>query len=132
MNEPVDEAVAKGPAAKQKERTSSEDATSVPGEDVAGSSARTTPQREPAYCKRSNKRGNEVCQLLIRRGDGSPVSVRQALKIQEELGGQIGRILVRLGACTEEALARALLEQLAIQRKEGATNISLAARENPA
>lgn len=87
---------------------------------------------EPAYYKRRKKRGNELCQILIRNGDVDPVYVRRALKIQEERGGQIGRILVRLGACSEAAISRALLQQLHLKDQAGVPNLSAAARESPA
>jgi lipopolysaccharide/colanic/teichoic acid biosynthesis glycosyltransferase len=88
---------------------------------------------EPAFYKRRRKRGNEICQILIRNGDVEPEQVRQGLKIQEERGGQIGRILVQMGACTERAIARALIKQVQLKHAAGGTkNASLAARENPA
>lgn len=86
----------------------------------------------PAYYKRRKKRGNEICQILIRNGDVDPVDVRRGLKLQEERGGQIGRILVSLGACSEEAIARALLQQLQLRSGSKEEDLSLAARENPA
>ena len=66
----------------------------------------------PAFYARRRKRANEICQILIRSGDVKPEHVRQGLKIQEERGGQIGRILVQMGACTERSLARALTKQV--------------------
>lgn len=88
-------------------------------------------KKEPAFYQRRKKRGNEICQILIRDGAVTPDQVRKALRVQEEQGGQIGRILVRMGACDDRAIARALLKQLQEQREKGATNISFAARENP-
>jgi lipopolysaccharide/colanic/teichoic acid biosynthesis glycosyltransferase len=85
--------------------------------------------RIPAYYGRRRRRGDELCQILIANGDVLPVDVRKALKVQEERGGQIGRILVAMGACTERAISRALLEQIQVRDKKG---LSQAARENPA
>jgi lipopolysaccharide/colanic/teichoic acid biosynthesis glycosyltransferase len=50
--------------------------------------------------------------------------------MQEERGGQIGRILVSMGATTERAISRALLQQLQLRGNPEA-NLSLAARQNP-
>jgi lipopolysaccharide/colanic/teichoic acid biosynthesis glycosyltransferase len=75
--------------------------------------------------------GTLICEILVRNGSVSQEKVDEAIALQEERGGQIGRILVQLGACTEEAIARALIEQLKI-RKDGGyllSDISHAARE---
>lgn len=75
--------------------------------------------------------GTLLCEILVRNGSVSQEKVDEAIALQEERGGQIGRILVQLGACTEEAIARALIEQLKI-RKDGGyllSDISHAARE---
>jgi lipopolysaccharide/colanic/teichoic acid biosynthesis glycosyltransferase len=91
------------------------------------------PPRPPAgafYYGRRKKRGNEICQILIRNGDVKPEDVRIALKMQEERGGQIGRILVSMGATSERAISRALLQQLQLRGNPEA-NLSLAARQNP-
>ena len=91
------------------------------------------PPRPPAgafYYGRRKKRGNEICQILIRNGDVKPEDVRVALKMQEERGGQIGRILVSMGATSERAISRALLQQLQLRGNPEA-NLSLAARQNP-
>jgi exopolysaccharide biosynthesis polyprenyl glycosylphosphotransferase len=62
-----------------------------------------------------------------------PEHVRAALKRQEEKGGQIGRILVRMGACSERAVSRALLVQVQLAEAAGApTNLGVLARRNPA
>lgn len=89
-------------------------------------------ERAPAFYQRRKKRGNEICQILLRMGAVKPDDVRKGLRLQEEQGGQIGRILVKMGACDDAAIARALLEQLRIQHAHGAFNASIAARENPA
>lgn len=72
-----------------------------------------------------------LCEVLLRNGSVSQVDVDRAIAIQEERGGQIGRILVSIGACTEEAIARALIDQLKERKKDGyITDVSAAAREN--
>jgi lipopolysaccharide/colanic/teichoic acid biosynthesis glycosyltransferase len=88
-------------------------------------------KREPAFYQRRKKRGNEICQILIRNGAVTPENVRKGLRIQEEQGGQIGRILVKMGACDDAAIASALLEQIKLQRDQGSINVSQAARDNP-
>ncbi len=96
----------------------------------AASPSQPPNQSEPLYYGRRKKRTHETCQILIRNGDVTVQNVRKALKIQEERGGQIGRILVAMGACTERMLSRALIEQLQMRgNPEG--NLSLAARANP-
>jgi exopolysaccharide biosynthesis polyprenyl glycosylphosphotransferase len=110
------------------------------------SAAQTAPQTEkretspssspppgtPAFYARRRKRSNEICQLLIRHGDVKVEHVRQGLKIQEERGGQIGRILVKMGACSERAIARALTRQVQLAHQGKATRVSTLAREHPA
>jgi lipopolysaccharide/colanic/teichoic acid biosynthesis glycosyltransferase len=85
---------------------------------------------EPQYYGRRKKRGTEICQILIRNGDVDPVNVRKALRLQEERGGQIGRILVAMGACSERAISRALIQQLQL-RGSAEGNLSVSARQNP-
>jgi lipopolysaccharide/colanic/teichoic acid biosynthesis glycosyltransferase len=85
---------------------------------------------EPQYYGRRKKRGTELCQILLRNRDVSPLRVRQALRLQEERGGQIGRILVAMGACSERAISRALIQQLQL-RGNAEANLSIAARQNP-
>ena len=79
----------------------------------------------------SRKRGNRICEILLQNGDVTASAVRRALKIQEESGGQIGRILVAMGACSERAISRALLEQVR-RRGRDQDNVSDAARKDPA
>ncbi|MFO0665545.1 MAG: sugar transferase [Polyangiaceae bacterium] len=74
---------------------------------------------------------NQLCQILLQNGDVTAANVRKALKIQEEHGGQIGRILVAMRACSERAISRALLEQVRI-RGELVKSLSQSARDNPA
>src|SRR5689334_13305191 len=101
-------------------------------EGASAAKADREPRPEPAFYKRRRKRGNELCQILIRNGDVEPEHVRQGLKIQEERGGQIGRILVQMGACNEKAIARALIKQVQLNHAEGRKkSASIAARENP-
>ncbi|MDB5220942.1 MAG: Undecaprenyl-phosphate galactosephosphotransferase [Myxococcaceae bacterium] len=75
--------------------------------------------------------GSLLCEVLLRNGAVTQENIDRGIAIQEERGGQIGRILVSLGACTEEAIARALIDQLKVRKKTGySTDVSLAAREN--
>lgn len=74
---------------------------------------------------------NHLCQILLQNGDVSASNVRKALKIQEEHGGQIGRILVAMNACSERAISNALLEQVR-RRGQAERSLSEAARANPA
>jgi Undecaprenyl-phosphate galactose phosphotransferase WbaP len=75
--------------------------------------------------------GSLLCEVLLRDGAVTQENIDKAIAIQEERGGQIGRILVSIGACGEEAIARALIEQLKVRKKDGySTDVSLAAREN--
>ena len=91
------------------------------------------PAKSPAFYARRKKRGNEICQILIRNGDVKPEQVRRALKLQEERGGQIGRILVKMGACSERAIARALTKQVQlVHASSKKRKVSVLARENPA
>ena len=72
-----------------------------------------------------------LCEILLRNGSVTQENVDKALALQEDKGGQIGRILVSIGACEEQAIARALVEQLRLRKKTGyITDISVAAREN--
>ncbi len=91
------------------------------------------PAPQPAFYRRRKKRSPDLIgQILLRNGDIAPQLLRKALKLQEERGGQLGRILVGSGACTEAGLARALLEQLQRSSERGHVSASIAARENPA
>jgi lipopolysaccharide/colanic/teichoic acid biosynthesis glycosyltransferase len=86
----------------------------------------------PAFYQRRKRRGNEIGQVLLRNGDIRAEDLRAALHLQEQHGGQIGRILVQMGACTERAIAQALIRQLQLGIDAGkTTNMSLSAREHP-
>jgi len=75
--------------------------------------------------------GSMLCEVLLRNGSVTQEDVDKAIALQEERGGQIGRILVSIGACGEEAIARGLLEQLRDRKKVGyVDDVSAAAREN--
>ena len=88
-------------------------------------------EKVPAFYARRKKRHNEICQILIRHGAVRPEHVRTALRHQEAHGGQIGRILVAMNACTERAIARALLEQVQLEHAAGAPpQIARLARKN--
>ncbi len=84
----------------------------------------------PALARRKGQ--NLICQILLRHGDVTSANVRKALKAQEEKGGQIGRILVAMGACSERAISRALLEQVRLRDDMDQANLSQLARDNPA
>ncbi len=101
--------------------------------DVARSEQRVAAERPaPAFYKRRKKRGNEIGQVLLRRGAVSPEHLREGLRIQREKGGLIGSILTRMGACHPQDIADALLEQVQLRRATAAgATFSLRARENP-
>jgi len=92
----------------------------IPQGSMLGSSA-------PAKTERT---GSLLCEILLRNGAATQENIDKAIAIQEERGGQIGRILVSIGACGEEAIARALIEQLRVRKKSGGEDISTAARVN--
>ncbi len=73
-----------------------------------------------------------IGQVLLQRGAVSEADIERALLEQEERGGQLGRILVMLGACTEDQIADAVSEQIRIRARQGYTDVSSAARLNPA
>jgi lipopolysaccharide/colanic/teichoic acid biosynthesis glycosyltransferase len=97
-----------------------------------GRTSTTSSAPAPAFYKRRKKRANELGQLLLRKGCILPEQLREALRIQEERGGQVGAILVSMGACTRRAIADALIEQVQLAHEAGRpSNISIKARENP-
>ena len=53
-------------------------------------------------------------ELLVERGIVSAADIQKALAFQEQFGGRIGSILVRLGALSEETLLPVLSDQLAV------------------
>src|SRR3954464_11354243 len=86
----------------------------------------------PAFYKRRKKRGNELGQVLLRAGRIQPEQLRRALGIQDEEGGQIGAILVRMGACSLRSIADALIEQVKLRRQIGRPEeIADRARQEP-
>ena len=81
------------------------------------------------YYGRRKKRGNEICQILIRNGDVSPDKMyATALKLQEERGGQIGRILVSDGGDHGACASREGSSSSCSLRGNPEANLSLAAR----
>lgn len=93
----------------------------IPQGGLLGSSASMPPSNSPSM----------LCHVLVQKGYVTQAMVDRALAIQEERGGQIGRILLSLGACTEEQIARALIEQLRLRKDEGVEDdVSAAAREH--
>ena len=86
----------------------------------------------PAFWKRRRKRGDELGQVLLRRGLITPEQLREALRLQTEQGGHLGAILKRMGACDGRAIAEALLEQVRVTRGKGkAREMESRAREAP-
>jgi exopolysaccharide biosynthesis polyprenyl glycosylphosphotransferase len=112
--------------------TPADEASASAASDAEEKEAPEPKRRVPAYFGRRRKRGNEICQILIRHGAVTAEQVRGALRYQEEQGGQIGQIMVQMGILSRTALAKALLEQLQERRAVAAKNPSLAARESPA
>jgi lipopolysaccharide/colanic/teichoic acid biosynthesis glycosyltransferase len=93
---------------------------------------RATRDSAPAFWSRRRRRDNEIGQILIRKGTVSPEQLRQALRIQSEVGGHVGQILRRLGACESRDVAEALIEQVRVQRSRGKHRTAARlARENP-
>jgi lipopolysaccharide/colanic/teichoic acid biosynthesis glycosyltransferase len=89
-------------------------------------------QQVPAFYKRRRKRGDELGQVLLRRGHITPEQLREALKLQTEQGGHLGAILKRMGACDGRAIAEALLEQVRVTRDKGKVReLETRAREAP-
>ena len=78
-------------------------------EPVAEERPRAGSQNVPAYFGRRRKRGNEICQILIKNGAITAEQVRGALQLQEEQGGQIGQILVKMGILSRTALSTAMV-----------------------
>lgn len=101
-----------------------EEAPTEPSEDAN--------QQVPAFYKRRRKRGDELGQVLLRRGQITPEQLRTALRLQTEQGGHLGAILKRMGACDGRAIAEALLEQVRVTRDKGkARELETRAREAP-
>ncbi len=68
------------------------------------------------------KAGSLLCEILVRHGAIAQKTVDEAIALQEERGGQIGRILISMGACSEDAIARALVDQLRDRTNRGNPN----------
>ena len=70
--------------------------------------------------------------MLLRRGLITPVQLRQALAIQVEEGGHVGKILRRMGACDSKAIAEGLVDQVRTARARGRQrDLVRAAKDNP-
>jgi hypothetical protein len=69
----------------------------------------------PAFYKRRKRRTDELGQVLLRLGAIQPEHLRTALRLQEEHGGQLGAILLTMGACSAHEIADALVEQLKLE-----------------
>lgn len=94
----------------------------------AGASGGTT----PFHKKRRRRRDNELGQVLLRKGFITPVQLRQALAIQAQQGGHLGKILRKMGACDSRAIAEGLVEQVRTARARGRhRDLVRAAKDNP-
>ena len=51
-------------------------------------------------------------ELLVARGQVDPADVERAVKIQQQVGGRLGALLVRVGAISEDLLLKTLEERL--------------------
>ncbi len=80
---------------------------------------------------KEGRKGTFLGEILLARGAVTQADLDRALAIQEEHGGQVGRILVSLGACTETQISAAVVEQLTLRRTKGYADPSAAARANP-
>lgn len=88
--------------------------------------------KQPAFYKRRRKRGDEIGQLLLRRGLITGEQLREALRVQSQMGGHLGAILKRMGACDSRSIAEALIEQLRLSRAKGkGRSLAVRARETP-
>jgi exopolysaccharide biosynthesis polyprenyl glycosylphosphotransferase len=107
----------------QEDKTEEEEAS-------AGSARKSV--HPPAFYQRRKKRSNEIGQVLLRNKSIEPKQLREALRLQEERGGQLGAILVELGACRSREIAEALLDRMRLDRQAvAADSIARKARENP-
>ena len=70
--------------------------------------AEATLEAAPAPAPQRRRLG----ELLVEGGAAQPADIERALAIQETVGGKLGALLVRTGALSEDALLRALSEQL--------------------
>ncbi len=69
---------------------------------MASALAETEPQALPPL----------LGEMLIQRGLASDDDIQRALDLQQKIGGRLGAILIRIGALSEDALLKALSEQL--------------------
>lgn len=72
----------------------------------------------PAIAPRSTKR-RRLGEILIERQIVSAADISKALAFQEQFGGRIGSVLVRLGALSEETLIATLADQLGMPVLQG-------------
>ena len=63
---------------------------------------------------RASMRSKPLGQLLVENGDATSEQVSQALKAQDKEGGLIGGILLRMGACSPDAIGHALFKQVQV------------------
>ena len=90
------------------------------------------PSRPSFNQGRRRRRGNELGQVLLRKGVITAVQLRQALAIQADHGGHLGAILRRMGACDSRTIADALIEQLRAGRTRGRHRTAIhAVRHDP-
>jgi lipopolysaccharide/colanic/teichoic acid biosynthesis glycosyltransferase len=100
---------------------------------AAGAPQGASRQGTAAFHKRRRRRrDNELGQVLLRKGLITPVQLRQALAIQAEEGGHLGKILRRMGACDSRAISEGLVEQVRTARARGRhRDLVRAAKDNP-
>jgi exopolysaccharide biosynthesis polyprenyl glycosylphosphotransferase len=98
-----------------------------------GATSPTSPGGSAGFQKRRRRRrDNELGQILLRKGLITPVQLRQALRVQRDEGGHIGKILRRMNACNSQAIAEALVEQVRTARSRGRyRDLVRAAKDNP-
>jgi Undecaprenyl-phosphate galactose phosphotransferase WbaP len=88
-------------------------------------------EQVPAFYRRRRRRGDEIGQLLLRKGRITAQQLREALAVQADTGGQLGVILRELGACDTQAIVEALTEQGRLHRDRKRRQPARLARENP-
>ena len=97
---------------------------------AAAPSWKPEPAPQPAFYRRRKKRSpNLLGQILLRRGDISPQILRKALRVQEERGGQLGRILLGAGACARAPGRRSLGRSSAAAQARRRQRLARSARE---
>ena len=81
--------------------------------DLASSIARTHQESAP------EGPATQLGQLLLAAGLISPADLERALTLQQQIGGRLGGLLIRIGAVSEDNLLPVLAEQLAMPLLDG-------------